>query len=621
MFKNLHTRTKLLILCGLFIASLGVATYQLVVEKQLAIDFARKELIGNRYVSALDQIYVALMIDAANDGSTEQPNNFHAQILDALTSVEADAGKVLHTADFETALATSLADLWSSKAGPDRDELISDALAKARNLATRIGDDSNLTLDPDLDTYYLQEVVVTELPTLLGEFAQLQFLIRADGAADTPSSERRVRILVVDGLLRSTMEEMQKHLTTAYYGNADGSLKRTVDIAFTAMFSASTSYLDRLRAGAVNDEVSGFELGSIDRTYGDAVRRAIGAWVIAQTELNRLLEQRTSNLIGGMNGSLALIGALACLCMLFAAMTYQHIARPLERFAGVARRVHETKDYNLRIDHNGNDEIGRLAAAFNEMLSELAKVRAQESSDHLELARVARLTTMGAMTASIAHEINQPLAAIAATAGAGLRWLTRATPDVDEARAALTQIVGDAHGASQVIEGIRSVFKKDNHEKTLLGVNDLVREVLVLVHGRLKRHRVSVKLELLEDIPQVWADPVQLKQVILNLIMNAVDALTSVRQRARSLVVKSEIQQPHEVLITLQDAGTGIDPDDRGRIFDAFFTTKSNGMGMGLFICRSIIEAHGGRLCASAGEPYGSNFHIALPVADASGQT
>ncbi len=616
MFKNLHTRTKLLILCGLFIVSLGVATHQLFMEKQLAIDFARKELVGNRYVSALAQIYAPLMIDAQSNGSTEQPNSSGDRILSTLTIVETDAGKVLHTAEFETALAASLADLWSNKAGRDRDEMISDALAKARNLATRIGDDSNLTLDPDLDTYYLQEVVVTELPALLGELAELQILFRRGGAADSPSGERGVRILVVDGLLRSTLEEMQRYLTTAYYGNADGSLKRTVDIAFTAMFSASTSHLDRLRAGTVDGDAKGIELGSMDRTYADAVRRTIDAWAVAQSELDRLLKQRIGNLMVRMNGGLALIGALAFLCILFAAMTYQHIARPLERFAAVARQVHETNDYNLRIDHNGNDEIGRLAAAFNKMLSELAKVRAQESSDHLELARVARLTTMGAMTASIAHEINQPLAAIAATAGAGLRWLTRATPDVDEARAALTQIVNDAHGASQVIEGIRSVFKKDNHEKIVLGVNDLVREVLVLVHGRLKRHGVFVKTELPDGLPQVLADPVQLKQVLLNLTMNAVDAMTLVRQRARLLVIKSEIQQPHEVLITLQDAGTGIDPEDRGRIFDAFFTTKSNGMGMGLFICRSIIEAHGGRLWTSAGEPYGSNFHIALPRAD-----
>jgi signal transduction histidine kinase len=621
MFKNLHTSTKLLILCGLFILSLGVATYQLIVEKQIAIDFARKELVGDRYVSALDEIYVALMIGPPSSQSTEQRNNSGAQIVDALALAEADAGKVLHTAEIETALAARLAELWSSKADRDLDRLTLEALTKARNLATRIGDDSNLTLDPDLDTYYLQDVVVVDLPTLLGELAELQLLFRRDGAADAPSSERSVRILVADGLLRSTIEEMQGHLATAYYGNADGSLKRAIDTAFTVMFSASISHLERLRAGSLNGEAKGSELGSIDRTYADAVRRAIDAWANAQTELDRLLKQRIGHLIGKLNGSLALIGALACLCLLLSAMTYQHIARPLARFESLVKKVRETKNYNLRIDHESNDEIGKLVAAFNDMLSELATVRAQESSDHLEFGRVARLTMMGAMTASIAHEINQPLAAIAANASAALRWLTRTTPEVDEAGAALRQIVGDAHGASQVIESIRSIFKKDNREKDFIGVNDLVRGVLILAHGRLKSQQISVEVELHEDLPHVLADRVQLQQVLLNLIMNGIDAMASIRDRARSLVIKSELQPPCDVLISVQDVGSGIDLEDMGRIFDAFFTTKSNGMGMGLFICRTIIEAHGGRLWASAGAPHGSNFHITLPVAGAGGKS
>ena len=179
MFKNLHTRTKLLILCGLFIVSLGVATHQLFMEKQLAIDFARKELVGNRYVSALAQIYAPLMIDAQSNGSTEQPNSSGDRILSTLTIVETDAGKVLHTAEFETALAASLADLWSNKAGRDRDEMISDALAKARNLATRIGDD----FEPHSRSGSGHLLPAgsrraTELPALLGELAELQILVQ-----------------------------------------------------------------------------------------------------------------------------------------------------------------------------------------------------------------------------------------------------------------------------------------------------------------------------------------------------------------------------------------------------------------------------------------------------------
>jgi C4-dicarboxylate-specific signal transduction histidine kinase len=183
----------------------------------------------------------------------------------------------------------------------------------------------------------------------------------------------------------------------------------------------------------------------------------------------------------------------------------------------------------------------------------------------------------------------------------------------------LGQIVADTHGASQVIESVRSIFKKDSRERALIGVNGVIGDVLVLAHGQLESQRISVKAELREDLPQVLADRVQLQQVMLNLIMNGTDAMASVRDRVRSLVIKSELRQPGDILITVQDAGTGIGPQHMGRIFEAFFTTKSNGMGLGLAICRSIVEAHGGRLSASPAIPHGSIFHVVLPRADAIG--
>jgi C4-dicarboxylate-specific signal transduction histidine kinase len=222
---------------------------------------------------------------------------------------------------------------------------------------------------------------------------------------------------------------------------------------------------------------------------------------------------------------------------------------------------------------------------------------------------------MGGMTASLAHELKQPLAAIAANADAGLRWLDRETPDLSEAREALTDISADVHRTAQVIESIRSVFKKDNHNRHLISVNDIIPDVLALAHGRLRSDRIVVTVELDEEIPPVLADRVQLQQVILNLIMNGVDAMGAIKDRPRGLAIKSESRQPSDVLVMVQDAGTGIGPGDMKRIFDPFFTTKSNGMGMGLFICRSIIESHGGRLWASAGVPHGSILHIALPGA------
>jgi signal transduction histidine kinase len=295
------------------------------------------------------------------------------------------------------------------------------------------------------------------------------------------------------------------------------------------------------------------------------------------------------------------------------------IVQPLEQLEKVVSTVRRTKDYTLRVDHRSNDEIGRLGAGFNEMLSELSAARERESSEQFELARVSRLTTMGAMTASIAHEINQPLAAIAANANAGLRWLSRPTPDLEEVHATLKRINNDAHRASDVIQGIRAVFKKTPAQGVLVDVNGVITEVLALVHGELIGHLVQARSELLADLPQIRADRVQLQQVILNLVMNAIEAMSAVEGRPRRLEVKSSRQAPDAVLVTVEDSGPGIDPEGRERIFDAFFSTKSSGMGMGLFICRSIVEAHGGRLWVTNAKTHGAIFNLALPVGQPSG--
>jgi C4-dicarboxylate-specific signal transduction histidine kinase len=292
------------------------------------------------------------------------------------------------------------------------------------------------------------------------------------------------------------------------------------------------------------------------------------------------------------------------------------IVQPLERLEKFASTVRKTKDYSLRVEHKSDDEIGRLAVAFNEMLSELSAARERESSEQFELARVSRLTTMGAMTASIAHEINQPLAAIAANANAGLRWLSRPAPDIEEVHAALKRINNDAHRASEVIQSVRSIFKKAPQQGASLNVNDVVLEVLALVHGELMNYHVAAKPDLDQFLPQVRADRVQLQQVVLNLVMNAVEAMGSVQDRARQLNVASRRHEPNGVLITVQDTGPGIDPDGKDRIFNAFFSTKSSGMGMGLFICRSIVEAHGGRLWATPAQPRGTIFHLVLPIGE-----
>ena len=227
--------------------------------------------------------------------------------------------------------------------------------------------------------------------------------------------------------------------------------------------------------------------------------------------------------------------------------------------------------------------------------------------------REARLMTMDVLSASIAHEMSQPLASIVTNADAAARWMGRPTPDLDEVKASLGQIRDSAYRARDLIGSIRAMIKRDARNRLPLDINDLVREIVALMERELQRNRISVELELDEHLPTVQADHVQLQQVLINLITNGLEAMAGNR-RARILRVKSAIQEPDSVLISVADTGTGIDPEIVDRIFNPLFTTKSNGMGMGLSICRSIIEGHGGRLWASAGAEGGSVFQFVLPA-------
>ena len=231
-----------------------------------------------------------------------------------------------------------------------------------------------------------------------------------------------------------------------------------------------------------------------------------------------------------------------------------------------------------------------------------------------ELGRVTRRMAMGEMAASIAHEIKQPLAAISANGNAGLRWLTRATPDIESARGVLKRIVNDTQHASEIVDSIRSMFKNEGQAKTMQDVNELIGEALTLVRAEVENQRVSICTELSDELPQVAANQVQLRQVMVNLIMNAVDAMSAVTNRARVLRIKTEEHKLDGVLITVEDTGIGIDPQNLDRIFETFFTTKSQGMGMGLSICRSIIESHDGNLSVAPAQPHGSIFHVSLPT-------
>ena len=231
-----------------------------------------------------------------------------------------------------------------------------------------------------------------------------------------------------------------------------------------------------------------------------------------------------------------------------------------------------------------------------------------------ELAHVMRVTTLGELTASIAHEVNQPLAAVVTNAAACLRWLDRETPDLDEARRTVELIINDGNRAGDVIRRVRALANKTDIEKVPLEVNDVVREVIALVQRELISHQVSLRTEFAPALPMILGDRVQLQQVIINLLMNGIEAMQSVTDRPRELVIRSAQDATRRVLVSVTDCGVGIAAEDADRLFNAFFTTKSSGMGMGLSICRSIVEAHGGRLWATANVPHGATFQFTLPA-------
>jgi PAS domain S-box-containing protein len=255
---------------------------------------------------------------------------------------------------------------------------------------------------------------------------------------------------------------------------------------------------------------------------------------------------------------------------------------------------------------------GRIYAMARD-ITELKAAENKLKDARLELAQAARRTTSAAMSAAIAHETEQPLGAIVTNANAGLRWLNRPAPDLDEVRHTLRRIVADGHRASEVIQSVRAMFAKGGHAATPLDINELIQETIAIASNELETARVVVELEFAKQLPLISAHRGQLQQVVLNIITNAADAMRTIDDRARVLRVRSRCFDSNKVAVSVHDTGTGIDPKNINHVFDAFFTTKTNGMGMGLAICRSIVEAHGGNLSVSPGMPHGSIFHIVLP--------
>jgi signal transduction histidine kinase len=233
-----------------------------------------------------------------------------------------------------------------------------------------------------------------------------------------------------------------------------------------------------------------------------------------------------------------------------------------------------------------------------------------------ELARVSRVTTLGELTASIAHEVNQPLGAMVANAAACTRWLAADPPESVKARRALESIAADGRRASEIIGRIRSLVKRQALRKNLVDVNLKISQVIELAADEIRRNGIALRTELAEALPRVEGDRVQLQQVLLNLILNAIDAMSPIRDRARELTIVSRRDGRDAVLVEVRDTGPGLEPGHAERLFEPFFTTKAEGLGIGLSISRSIVDAHGGRLWAESNRPHGAVFRFSLPLGE-----
>ncbi len=263
------------------------------------------------------------------------------------------------------------------------------------------------------------------------------------------------------------------------------------------------------------------------------------------------------------------------------------------------------------------ERTAELKQTNQQLLTEMAERRRAEEAyleAQAELARVTRISAMGALAASISHEVNQPLAAVVTNADACAMWLSSESPNLEEARAAVDAIAREGTRASDVVRRIRAMFTKATPERTNVPVNELILEAVALIQNEASRNRIAIETDLAADLPAAMVDRVQFQQVIVNLMQNGMEAMSAVTGRPRRLIIRSASHASGGVLIAVRDAGIGIKSADERRIFDAFFTTKAQGMGMGLSISRSIVEAHGGRLWASANDDHGATLQFTLPV-------
>jgi C4-dicarboxylate-specific signal transduction histidine kinase len=277
------------------------------------------------------------------------------------------------------------------------------------------------------------------------------------------------------------------------------------------------------------------------------------------------------------------------------------------------------KEARDQLDVKVQQRTAQLRQANELLQSEIAERKHAEEAVHkaqADMAHLTRVMTMSELATSIAHEVNQPLAAIVTNGSAGMRWLRAEPPNLERARDSITRIINEGNRASEVIKRIRTLSKKAPLQNSVLGINEVIQEVLALVGTEPVRNRVALTCELKQGLPRVFGDRVQLQQVMLNLIMNGIEAMAGITDRSRELHVKSETWEAGQIVVSVRDSGTGLDTQALDHVFEAFFTTKAEGVGIGLSISRTIVEAHGGRLWATANSGPGATFQFTLPSAE-----
>jgi C4-dicarboxylate-specific signal transduction histidine kinase len=271
--------------------------------------------------------------------------------------------------------------------------------------------------------------------------------------------------------------------------------------------------------------------------------------------------------------------------------------------------------YKLRVRsvQQRSEQLALINAKLGAQIAERKQAEEALRQAQADLTHANRVSSMGELTASLAHEIKQPIAAAITNANTCLRWLARDKPDLEEARAAASRMVQDGGRASEIINRVRLLFQKDTLQRELIDLNEIIREMMLLLHSEATKFSVLVRTELAADLPLVMGDRVQLQQVLMNLMMNSIDAMKDV-DGTRELTIQSQRDEDGQVLISVSDSGVGLPPQQADKIFNAFFTTKTHGTGMGLRISRSIIESHGGRLWAADNSPRGARFQFTLPA-------